>query len=67
MCVTFIYSLMINHSTSLMVRLSLKLTYKNIATKLLWYLKNQLALMSNIYHHVGIHVVADSIFGHHSL
>ena len=65
MCVTFIYSLMINHSTSLMVRLSLKLTYKNIATKLLWYLKNQLALRSNIYH-VGVHVIVDTVFGHHS-
>jgi hypothetical protein len=65
-CITFIYSLMINHSTRLMARLSLNLTYKNIANKLLWYLKNQSALMSSIYHHVGIHVVADTVFRHHS-
>lgn len=66
-CVTFIDLLMINCSSSLTARLSLNLTYKTIANKLLWYLKNQLALMSDIYHHVGIHVVADTIFGHHSL
>ena len=64
--VTFICSLVIDHSTSLMARLFLNSIYKNIANRLLWYLKNQLALISDIYHHVGVHVVADTIFGHHS-